>query len=124
MAAPNIVNVTSIVGKTSYLVPDTVSATVLLANSASTGKVFRVNQITAANTDGSNQVDVTVAVNSAADGSGTSYPIVSTVAIPADATLIVTDKTTSFYLEEDKSVVVTAGASSSLALVVSYEEIN
>lgn len=124
MAAPNIVNVTSIVGKTSYLVPDTVSATVLLANSASTGKVFRVNQITAANTDGSNQVDVTVAVNSAADGSGTSYPIVSTVSIPADATLIVTDKTTSFYLEEDKSVVVTAGASSSLALVVSYEEIN
>jgi len=69
-------------------------------------------------------VDATVAVNTAAAGSGTSFPIVSTVAVPADATLIVTDKSTSFYLEEDKSIVVTSGTSAGITYVVSYEEIN
>lgn len=124
MAAPNIVNVTTIIGKTVYLTPTATTATVLLANTAATGKVFRVNQITAANVNGTNPVDTTVAVNTAAAGSGTSFPIVSTVAVPADATLIVTDKSTSFYLEEDKSIVVTSGTSAGITYVVSYEEIN
>lgn len=124
MAAPNIVNVTTIIGKTTYLTPTATVATVLLANTASSGKVFRVNQITAANVDGSAVVTTTVAVNGAAAGSGTSYPIVSTVAVPNDATLIVTDKSTSFYLEEDRSIVVTSGASAAITYVVSYEEIN
>lgn len=124
MAAPNIVNVTTIIGKTVYLTPTATTATVLLANTAATGKVFRVNQITAANVNGTNPVDATVAVNTAAAGSGTSFPIVSTVAVPADATLIVTDKSTSFYLEEDKSIVVTSGTSAGITYVVSYEEIN
>ena len=124
MAAPNIVNVTTIIGKTVYLTPTAITSTVLLANTAATGKVFRVNQITAANVNGTNPVDATVAVNTAAAGSGTSFPIVSTVAVPADATLIVTDKSTSFYLEEDKSIVVTSGTSAGITYVVSYEEIN
>jgi len=124
MAAPNIVNVTTITGKTAYLTPTAITSTVLLANSAATGKVFRVNQITASNVNGTNPVDTTVAVNTAAAGSGTSFPIVSTVAVPADATLIVTDKSTSFYLEEDKSIVVTSGTSAGITYVVSYEEIN
>ena len=124
MAAPNIVAVTTIYGKTAYATPSNTSANVLLANAASSGKVYKVNQIVAANVDGSAAVDCTVAINTAAAGSGTSYPIVSTVAVPADASLIVTDKTTAFYLEEDKSIVVTSGTASKIAYTVSYEEIN
>jgi len=124
MAAPNIVNVTTIYGKTAYLTPANTTANVLLANAASSGKVFKINQIVASNIDGTNAVDVTVAINSAAAGSGTNYAIASTVSVPADASLIVVDKTTGFYLEEDKSIVVTSGTSSKITYTVSYEEIN
>lgn len=123
MAAPNIVNVTNIYGKTTYLTPANATSNVLLANAAGSGKVFKVNMIVAANVDGTSAVDTTVAINTAAAGSGTSYPLVSTVSVPADASLIVTDKSTSFYLEEDKSVVVTSGTSSKIAYTISYEEI-
>ena len=124
MAAPNIVNVTTIYGKTAYLTPSDTNANVLLANSASSGKVLKINQIVAANVDGSSAVECSVAINTEAAGSGTSYPIVSTVSVPADASLIVTDKTTAIYLEEDKSIVVTSGTASKIAYTISYEEIS
>ena len=124
MAAPNIVNVTAIYGKTTYLTPSNTTSNVLLANSAASGKVLKINQIVAANVNGTNAVDCTVSINSAAAGSGTSYPITSTVSVPADATLIVADKTTAIYLEEDKSIVVTSGTASGITYSISYEEIN
>lgn len=124
MAAPNIVNVTTIYGKTAYLTPANTTANVLLANAASSGKVFKINQIVAANIDGTNAVDITVSLNTAANGSGTNYQIASTISVPADASLIVADKTTGFYLEEDKSIVVISGTASKIAFTVSYEEIN
>lgn len=124
MANPNIVNVTSILGKTTYLTPSNTSSNVLLANAASSGTVLKINQIVAANVDGSTAVNCTVAINTAAAGSGTSYPIVSTVSIPADATLIVTDKTTAIYLEENKSIVVTSGTANDIAFTISYEIIS
>lgn len=124
MAAPNIVGVTTITAKTAYLIPANTTANVLLANAASSGKVFKINMIMATNIDGTNAVDATVSINSVADGSGTSYPIASTISVPADASLIVLDKSTAFYLEEDKSIVVTSGTSSKIAYIVSYEEIS
>ncbi len=124
MAAPNIVNVTSIAAKTAYLTPANTTANVLLANAAASNKVIKVNMIMACNVDGTNVIDTSVSVNSNAAGSGTSYPIASTIAVPADATLIVSDKSTSFYLEEDRSIVVTSGTASKITYVVSYEEIS
>jgi hypothetical protein len=124
MAAPNIVNVTTITGKTSYVTPGTTSATTLLSNAASSNKVFKINQIVAANVNGTSAADTTVTINSAAAGGGTAYPIVSTVSVPADASIIVTDKTTAIYLEEDKSIVVTSGTASAIAYTISYEEIS
>lgn len=124
MANPNIVNVTSILGKTAYLTPSDTAANVLLANAAASGNVLKINQIVAANVDGTSAVDTTVAVNTAAGGGGTSYPIVSTVSVPADASIIVTDKTTAIYLEEDKSIVVTSGTASKIAYTISYEIIS
>lgn len=124
MAAPNVVNVATITAKTTYLTPSNTTANVLLANAASSGKVFKVNMIMAANVDGTSAVDTTVAINSAAAGSGTSYAIASTISVPADASLIVSDKSTAFYLEEDKSIVVTSGTASKITYTVSYEEIS
>lgn len=124
MAAPNIVNVATITGKTTYLTPANTNAAVLVANSASSGKVFKINTLVASNVDGTDARDVTVAINTAAAGSGTGYPIVSTVSVPADASLVIIDKDNPFYLEEDKSIVVTSGAADDITFTVSYEEIS
>lgn len=124
MAAPNIVNTTTITGKTTYLTPANTTANVLLANAASSGKVLKINSIMATNIDAAAAVDTTVAINTAAAGSGTSYAIASTISVPADASLVVLDKATAFYLEEDRSIVVTSGTASKITYVVSYEEIS
>lgn len=124
MAAPNLLTAATITGKTTYLTPANTTANVLLANAASSGKVFKVEMIIAANVDGAATYAATVAINSAAAGSGTSYPIASTIDIPNDASIIISDKSTSFYLEEDKSIVVTSSTASKITYTVSYEEIS
>lgn len=124
MAAPNILAATVITGKTAYLTPANTTANVLLANSAASNKVFKINQIVAANVDGTTTYSATVAINTAAGGGGTSYPIVSTVSVPANASLIAVDKTTAIYLEEDESIVVTSSTASKIAYTISYEEIS
>lgn len=124
MANPNIVAVTSILGNTTFLTPSDTSANVLLSNAASSGNVLKINQIVAANVNGTSAVDTTVAVNNAAAGAGTSFPIVSTVSVPADASIIVTDKTTAIYLMEDQSIVVTSGTASGISYTISYEAIS
>lgn len=124
MAAPNIVNVTTITGKTTYLTPANTTTNVLLANAAGSGKVFKINMISAANIDGTTNYDATVAINSLAAGNGTSYSLANTITVPADSTLVVIDKSLSFYLEEDKSILVTSSTASKLTFIVSYEEIS
>jgi len=126
MANPNIVNVTSILGNTSTtLISSTADpfATALVNNPASSGKVYKINSIVVANIDGTNAVDVTVKIFSQDDLGGTGTAIVSTISVPADASLIVTDKTTTFYLLEDKSIGATASIANDLVVTISWEEI-
>ena len=131
MSNPNIVNVANIYAKTTYLTPSVNTAVVLLANPAASSKVLKVNQVLAANVDGTNSINATVAIytnGAVAQGSapsgGTSYPIIFTVAIPAGATLNVLDKSTAVYLEEGTSITVTSGTASKITYTVSYEDIS
>lgn len=128
MAAPNIASLTTITGKTTYYTPTGVTAVVLLPNAAASGNVFKINQIVVANVDGTNAVDATVSIytnGAVAQGSapsgGTAYPIASTISVPADASLIVVDKTTGIYLEEGVSISITSGTASKLTFSISYE---
>jgi hypothetical protein len=122
MANPNIVNVTTLTGNTTFLTPANTTANVLLSNAASSGLVFKVNQIVCANVTGS-AANVTVSIDNAAAGAGTDFPIVATVSVPANASLIAVDKTTGFYLMENQSIVVTSGTSSAISYTISYESI-
>jgi hypothetical protein len=124
MANPNIVNVTTILGNSSSTSLTTTSATSLVSNAAASGKVYKINSIVAANVDGTSAADITINVYSAAALGGTAFPIASTISVPADATLIITDKTTSFYLLENQSIGATAGSASDLVVTASWEEIN
>lgn len=131
MANPNIVAVTTIYGTTTYLTPSATTAVVLLANAASSGKVYKINQIVAANVNGSAAVNTTVSVytnGAVAQGSapsgGTAYPVASTISVPATASLIVVDKTTAIYLMEGTSITVTSGTASGITYSISYEDIS
>ena len=124
MANPNIVNVTNILGNNSLTALSTTNATSIINNAASSGKVYKVNSIVVANVDGSSAADVTISIYSQDDLGGTAYQIVSTLSVPADASVIVTDKSTGFYLKEDQSVGATAGTASDLVVTASWEEIN
>jgi hypothetical protein len=131
MANPNIVAVTSIYGKTTYLTPSATTSVVLLPNAASSGTVMKINQIVASNVDGTNAVNVSVDIYSngavaqgSAPSGGTAYSIASTISVPADATLVVVDKTTAIYLEEGTSIAVTSGTASKISYSISYELIS
>jgi hypothetical protein len=124
MSAPNIVNVTTITGKSAVVDLTTTSATAVVSNAAASGKVFKINSLVVSNVDGTNAADITVSYYSEDDIGGTATQIVSTISVPADATLVVIDKGTSIYLEEDRSIGATAGTANDLKVIVSYEEIS
>ena len=124
MSAPNIVNVTTITGKTNVVDLTTTNATLVVENPAASNKVFKINSLVVSNVDGTNAADITISLYSEDNIGGTATQIVSTVSVPADASLVVIDKNTSIYLEEDKSIGATAGSASDLKVVCSYEEIS
>jgi hypothetical protein len=124
MANPNIVNVTEIYGENSLVSLTTTSATSILSNAASSGKVYKVNSIIVSNVDGATPADITINIYSAAALGGTAFPVVSTLSVPADSSVIVVDKSTGIYIKEDQSIGATAGAADDLVVVASWEEIN
>lgn len=124
MANPNIVNVAAIYGNNSTTSLTSTNATSIINNAAASGKVYKVNSIVVANVDGTSAADITINIYSQDDLGGTAFAIASTISVPADASLIVTDKTTSFYLKEDQSVGATASAANDLVVIASWEELN
>lgn len=123
MSNPNIINVTSIYGNSASVSLSTTSATQLASNAASSGTVLKVNSIVVANTNGTSAANITINLYSAAALGGTAFPIASTISVPANASLIITDKTTSFYLLENQSIGATAGTANYLTVTASWETI-
>lgn len=117
MTAPNIVNVSTITGKTAVQAVGT-SATAIVTNSASSGKVLKVNALYVSNVDGTNNAEITVDLYR----SSTAYHVAKAILIPINTTLDIISK--AFYLEEGDSLRLTANAASDLEAVCSYEEIS
>ena len=131
MANPNLLAATTASGTTTYYTPGGTTAVVLLANAASSGQVYKINQIVCANVNGTSAVNATVSIytnGAVAQGSapsgGTAYPIISTISVPASASVIAVDKTTAVYLMEGSSISVTSGTASGITYTISYEVIS
>lgn len=124
MSNPNIAAVSGIYGNTSTTSLTTTSATSIVSNVASSNKVYRINTLLVSNVNGTTPTDITVNIYSAAALGGTAYAIASTITVPADATLIIIDKTTGVYLLEDKSIGAIAAIANNLVVTCSWEEIN
>tara|TARA_Y100000114_G_scaffold47844_1_gene43618 strand:- start:3757 stop:4125 length:369 start_codon:yes stop_codon:yes gene_type:complete len=121
MAAPNLVNVSTITAKSVQATLNTTLTTEILANASSSDKVFKVNNIIVANIDGSSAVDVSVFITKSG---GSPIAIASTISLPADATLVVIDKNTGIYLEEGDNIEAGASANSDATITINYEELS
>jgi hypothetical protein len=120
MTAPNVLSVTTIIGKTAVQSVGSSSLTTIVENTASSGKVIKINSLMVSNVDGTNNADITVDLYR----SSTSYFIAKTITVPADATLVVISKENSIYLEEGDALRCQASADGDLQAVCSYEEIS
>ena len=124
--AVNIAAVTVINGNTSTLLISSAAdpfATALASNAALSGKVYKINSIVAANIDTTTAYNITIKIFSAAALGGTGTQIAATISVPPNASLIVVDKTSSFYLLEDKSIGATASTANKFVVTSSWEEI-
>jgi len=118
MAAPNLKSPTTIIGKTARYAVGSGLATAI--SGVPSGSVYKINSIFCANVDGTNPADISVSIY---DGSTDRY-LAKTIAVPADATQIISTKDTYFYLEEGDSIRAVANAASDLELIIGYEEIS
>lgn len=121
MAAPNIVAVTTIRGKTVGKALTT-GGVDILENPAGSNKVFKVNSLYVANVDGAAAADATVSFVDASPSLTTK--LANTIPVPADATLVVIAKDAPLYLEEGDKITGLASANSDLEATVSYEELS
>ena len=116
MATPNLVNVTSIT-------PFTIAGAVTTSNAdiidVAADKTRKINSIIVSNVDGTNSATVSISV-SVVNGSNY-YHLAKTVAVPADATLVVLDKNSQIYLDETDLLRIVGSAANDLEYVVSGE---
>ena len=122
MAAPNLVNVTSIKGKTMGAALGTSANTDILGNGTSSQMVLKINSIIVANVDGTNNADVTVHFYD--HDNTTRYNLAHTITVPADTTLVVIGKDSPIYLEESDQIEASASAANDLEMIISYEELD
>jgi hypothetical protein len=122
MANPNMVNLSSILGATTYLVPTTTTATTWTALTPAAGTVNKIDTMMATNVTASSAV-ITVSINSAISGGGTAYRLTFQTSVPGNSSLIVVDKSTMLYVGEAQSIVVTSGTTNAIEMVSTYEAI-
>jgi len=129
MAAPNIVNVTTITGKAAFNTPTVVTEVDFIVNPAASGQLWKINQVVASNTSATLAINATLTLctNAAVPSTSNVYPIIPVVPVPAKSTLVCVDKSTTIYLEENQSLRITSsgiGAANVLCFTASYEIIS
>lgn len=115
MAAPNVVGVTTITGKTDGLAVTT-SKQAIVQNLSSSNQLFKINTLIAGNLT-AGAVTVSVDVSKGA----TQYRIAEGVNVPANSTIVILAKDSAVYLEENDSLRISSNTSSALEAVCSYE---
>ena len=125
MAAPNIVNITTLTGKTTYVNLTTTGSTSILSNASGSNRVYKINSLFVSNTDSLNTVNVTVNYydSSSISAALTSGSIAGSILVPAKSNLVILDKSNALYLEENKVIGAIAGTAAKLTIICSYEDI-
>ena len=120
MAAPNVVNVSSIIGKTQGSALTTSNADQLVC---ATDKLVKINSIIVSNVDANNAADVDVSFVDSSSGNLVLH-LAKGVTVPSKSTLIVLGKDAPIYLEEGDKIQALASAAGDLEILLSYEELD
>jgi hypothetical protein len=133
MANPNIAALTTIKGNTAYVVPSGTGATTSWTFDGSTtltgltpaaGTVNKITGLIVSNTTASAAAATVGVGNNATFGSATVIGYLAyQISVPANASLIIVDKTTDLYITENQSVGVTSGTGSALTYTAIFEAI-
>jgi hypothetical protein len=134
MANPNIAALNNIYGNTAYVVPSTTSATTswtyngstsLTGLTPATNTVNKITGLIVSNTTSSAAYATVGVGNNATFGSATVIGYLAyNISVPANASLIIVDKTTDLYITENQSVGVTSGTASALTFTAVFEAIS
>lgn len=115
MAAPNLLTVANITGRTNYLALTTVTGNVIL-NAAASNSVYKINEISICNY-GASAISANVVVNR----TGGPFFLAGTMTVPPYSTLVVLAKDTTFYLEEGDTIQANCSANNTAHISASYE---
>ena len=131
MAAPNIVNVATITGITTFREGiSTVGAsngiTTIVTNAASSNKVLKINSLVATAIGDTTGVTVQLFDGAAAHTAAAhTVSIATTMTVPLYSSLAVIDKSNSIYLQEGHQIGCTAESNAgTIDIVCSYEDIS
>ena len=133
MAAPNIVNVTTITGVTTFHAGIAVTTggrgalgiTTVVSNAASSGKVLKINSLVAAGIAATTGVTLQYFNNINHVSASSTVSIGMTLSVPTFSTLAIITKDNSVYLEENTSLGIFAQpVAGTIDVVCSYEEIS
>ena len=126
MAAPNIVNVATITGITTFkagINVETAGVSVIVTNPASSGKVLKINSLVASGIGAT--TDVTVRLHNVAAGAGATVSIATSVSVPTFSSLVIISKENSIYVQENQSISAVKQASAGdIDIICGYEDIS
>lgn len=117
MANPNIINVSTITGKTSLTQLTTVTANTI-TNAVGSNTVYKLNTVFL-----SNYSSATTYANIVINRSSSTYYIGGNLSIPANSTLVLLGKDTALYMEEGDVLQANVSANSSISMAASYESL-
>ena len=133
MAAPNIVNVTTITGVTTFHAGiaattggrGSLGITTVVSNAASSGKVLKINSLVAASIGSTTGVTLQYFNNINHVSASSTVSIGMTLSVPTFSTLALITKDNSVYLEENTALGIFAQPNTgTIDVVCSYEEIS
>ena len=131
MAAPNIVNVATITGVTTFHAGiSTIGGggngiTTVVSNAAASGKVLKINSLTAAAIGSTTGVTLNYYNNATHTSAGSTVSLGTTISVPTFSTLVIISKDNSVYLEENTCLGILAQSNAGTVDVdCSYEEIS
>lgn len=116
MAAPNLIAITSVFGKTTSTTIGT-AATVLVSNPSSSNKSYKINALYLSNIDNTATLKISVDFFR----SSTSIRLVDRITISPGDTLVAISRDTSLYLEEGDSIRCYADQAGITHAVITYE---
>ena len=116
MAAPNILAITTVTGKTAVANVTTVS-TSIVSNGSGSNQVYKVNSLVVGNIDPANTLYLTAGIVR----SSVFYKFASTIPVPANASIVVLSKDSNLFLEEGDTINILANANNGVHAFCSYE---